>query len=79
MLCSGCSGQGELSETCSPEALVHDPVTRMFWKNVKARSTNQASGPSTTTLAIPADQIGEQYSVHTSSLVIGRIARTGAG
>ena len=54
-----CSGQGELSETCSPEALINDPVTRMFWKNVKARSTNHASSPSTTILAIPADQIGE--------------------
>ena len=56
-----CSGQDELSESCSPETLVHDAVTRMFWKNAKARSTNQASNPSTTTLAIPAGQIGEPY------------------
>ncbi len=59
MMSHACSGGGELSDSSSPEALVHDPVTRMFWKNVKARSTNQASSPVTTTLTIPTDQIGE--------------------
>ena len=50
--------RSELAESCSPEALVHDAVTKMFWKNVKARATGQAAGLSTATLTLPAGQVG---------------------
>jgi len=51
--------RGELAETFSPEALIHDSVTRMFWRNVKARSTGQSSQHTSTAVDLPADQIGD--------------------
>lgn len=40
---------------------MHDAVTRMFWKNVKARATSQAARQSTHRFQVPAAQVGKTF------------------
>lgn len=36
--CDGMCSEDELADTSSPEALIYDTATRMFWRNVSARA-----------------------------------------
>ena len=54
--------RGELAESSSPEALINDAATRMFWRNVKARTTGQAVSLAQATLELPGNKAGRSRS-----------------
>ena len=66
--------RGELAEFSSPEALINDAATRMFWRNVKARTTGQAVSLAQATLDLPADKAGRTRFLLSAMLDLGVVA-----